>query len=152
MNGLWALLLLFGLASQDSGMLVEVSHCGMMGCVWSITVSQDGGVTVEDYRSPHKGMRYALSRSDLVRLKTDLEREKPLELSGRLGDLMFDGPERSVRVTLGGRSSSFQILGTPPGFAQVYRTDPSGLGRALRVCEAVRRLGAADLASCVDVH
>ena len=92
-----------------------------------------------------------MSRDEFQNLSELLRRERPWELTGALGDLVVDGPERAVASRDGKREGSFRLFSTPPGFAQIYLTDSSGLGRAIRVCEGVRALTRdASLPSCVD--
>ena len=131
---------------------VEASHCGSRGCDWVITVSQDGVVTVDRPMAPHQSRRYRLSTDDFRSFRMALERERPTELTGNIGDLVIDGPVREVRVSVGGRSGTFRLYSTPPGLGWTYRTDPSDVSRAIRLCEAVRALGGSGFAGCVDVR
>src|SRR5262245_46516242 len=144
-------MLLAGSAGADPNEFLYVSNCGGWSCSWLITVSQDGLVTIERPETPHANRRYRLSRSAFAKFRGAVLRERPMELSGNsLGDLAVDGPERVIRFTDGGQNASIRVHTTPPGYGQLYRDDPSGLARALRVCEATRDLGGADLRSCVD--
>ena len=139
------------LADQPPAPLVRASSCSSFGCSWAVSVWPDGAVEVTNHHFPHRGGRYRLSRAGLQGLMEVLRREKPWELTGALGDLVVDGPERSVASKDGKREGSFRLFSTPPGFAQIYLTDTSGLGRAIRVCEGVRALARdASLPSCVD--
>jgi hypothetical protein len=152
MSVLLTLALLAPGASAEPVAFVEAFHCGSRGCAWLINVSPDGLVTVEIPSAPHAGRRYRLSPREFAEFKARLGRDRPMELSGGLGDLMVDGPVRSVRMSQDSRTTSFRIHRTPPGFAQLYQTDGSALARALRVCEALRNLGGPELASCVDAR
>ena len=80
-----------------------------------------------------------------------LERERPWEITGMLGDLTLHGPQREVRIRRNGRDTTFQLRTTPAGFDSLYRSDSTGLGRALRFCQAAYSLiGDAGLPDCVD--
>jgi hypothetical protein len=138
--------------AAGAGPLVQASNCGSRGCSWAIQVSPDGVVSIERPRAPHRCRRYRLSVRNLAAFKSRIRRERATELSGVIGDLTVDGPERSVQVDIDGRTSSFRLYTTPPGLGLLYRSDPSDVSRALRVCEAVRALGGEELTSCVDVR
>jgi len=148
--------ILYGLAvailAANGEPFVEASHCGTLGCDWVIAVSHDGLVTVDTPLGAHRSTRYRLSSKEFGSFKLAVERERPTELSGRIGDLAVDGPVREVRVNVGGHSGTFRLYTTPPGIGWTYRTDSGDVSRAIRVCEAVRALGGGKLASCVDVR
>jgi hypothetical protein len=152
MNWICMLLALAGGPSPGGRPFVEISNCGMLGCSWVIGVSQDGLVSIEIPRARHLSRRYRLPGRDFASFKASVARERPTELSGAVGDLTVDGPVREVRVDTGGRASSFRLYTTPSGLSLIYRSDPSDVSRALRVCEAVRALGGKGLASCVDAR
>jgi hypothetical protein len=153
MTGLLALALVAGgVVAEPPPPFIEASNCGSLFCAWVIGVSPDGLVTVEIPKAPHAGRKYRLSPRAFAHFRAAVVRERPLELSGSLGDLRVDGPQRTIRVAEGSQTTSIRLYSTPPGFERLYRSDSSGLARALRVCEAVRQLGGADLASCVDVR
>ncbi len=147
-----AVLLLAMAAVAGAEPFAKASHCGTLGCAWVITVSQDGLVAVEIPGAAHRARRYRLPSRELAAFRQVVMRERAIELSGVMGDLTVDGPVRVLRVSVGNRAATIRLHTTPPGFAAVYQSDTSSLGRALRVCEAIRLLGGRELASCVDAR
>ncbi len=146
------LLAMAAVAGAEPEPLAKASHCGTAGCAWIMTVSQDGLVALEIPGAAHRSRRYRLSSREFAAFRQVVARERAIELSGVLGDLTVDGPVRLLRVSIGDRAATIRLHTTPPGFAEVYQGDTSGLGRALRVCEAIRLLGGKKLASCVDTR
>jgi len=149
-----ALALCLAMAASDNTppqVLAEASYCTPFGCLWAVTVATDGRVNVTVHKEAHRNGRYTLSFRQLAELRATLDREAALELSGALGDLLVDGPVRTISVKSSTRATSFRLYSSPPGLAQIFDQDSSAVSRAIRVCEALRRLGRnGSLARCVD--
>jgi hypothetical protein len=149
-----ALVLSVAISASDNApprALAEASYCKPFGCSWTVTVSVDGRVDVAVHQHAHRSGRYTLSVRQLAELRATLDREAALELSGAFGDLLVDGPVRTISVSSPTRATSFRLYSSPAGFAQGYERDSGAFARALRVCEALRRLARnSGLAGCVD--
>jgi hypothetical protein len=134
----------------DAAPFARASICSPFGCSWSVQVSSDGVVRVINPSRPHRGGTYTLGRRQMVRLRETLERERALELSGDIGPMHIDAPVRTIELVDGSRRARVRVHSMPSGSGIIYKTDPSTLGRALRVCEALRVLVRdPDVASCV---
>ncbi len=146
--------LLCGIVSDSPHFAVEAQPLASVsyGSGWRIEVWEDGIVEVTNSANSAQGGRRTLSGRDFRAFLDVLERERPWELNGVLGDLTPDGPQRAVVVRFRGKRSEFVLHRTPWGFEQVYRSDESGLSRALRFCEAIRGLASGySVPACVDV-
>lgn len=119
---------------------------------WTITVSKQGAVAIE--REPGKASEaYVLTPAERHAFASALEIERPWEIPAELGDPIIDGPERTLEVRVAGRSAHFTVRGTPSGVSRTsLLTGRSPFARAVRICEAIRKLGRdVRLQPCVDI-
>jgi hypothetical protein len=116
-------------------------------------VLTDGTLVYKNFGQPAKGGRRMLTPEEFERFREVLNRQRPWEIDGRLGDLTVHGPQRQVRIHKDGREKTFHLMTTPPGFDRLYGSDASQLARALRFCQAAYSLlGDSELPDCVDDH
>lgn len=135
----------------DDEALARASWWTPFGPAWFVTVWKDGTVRVVNHKRPHKGGRYQLGRKQQSAFEVLLQRERPWEIQGGMGDLLVDGPERHISVNVDGHQSTFTLYTTPTGVSALYRNDSTQLSRALRVCEALYAMaGDETLPGCVD--
>jgi hypothetical protein len=119
--------------------------------MWQVTIWKDGTIEYYNERAITKSGRTRLSIGALNGFLSVLDRERPWEIAGYFGELPVHGPLRTVQVNVNGVRSEFRLYTTPKGFEHLYKTDETGLGRALRFCEAIRALIRDEgLPRCVD--
>ncbi len=139
----------------SSTLLVEVFASNGFINEWHIIVSTEGLVRIAALRPEDRDRVYKLTPAALAELKSMLVRERAGELSGEVGVAVIDGPMHMVRVNEAGTIKRFELFSTPRAEARTVATARSVLGRAVRVCEHVRRLSpgaGAILASCIDEY
>jgi hypothetical protein len=108
---------------------------------WAVVVSPQGQVRVERQVGEVAPEIYWLGRDHLQRFVLQIERERPWELPHQLGSPIFEGPERTIEVSIGGRHARFILMQTPDGVTRdSLKKSTSVLARAVRVCEAIRAL------------
>jgi hypothetical protein len=116
---------------------------GSMGggcCSWWLTIRPDGVATVQVAPAGHLSRKFTLSTSNRAELAAMLAREDFFSLPMELGALAIDGDGAQVTVTNAGRSHQVRLNTLPGPLDAVWRTDPSPVGRAFRVCEYLRAL------------
>jgi len=109
-------------------------------CSWSLRISADGTTVVTIAPASHLSRKFTLSTRQMRELEATLNREDFLSLDQRLGALVFDGNDAQIRVKLGERERTVVLHELPDELLPIWRTDPSQLGRAFRVCEYLRTL------------
>ncbi len=122
------------------------------GCGWSMQIGPNGEARVEVTPEAHLSGRFSLSKAQLAALKTLLEREGFFSLPGKVGDLVPDGSFVQIDVVDGSKRHRVRLTQLPHELRPIWKTDVGPVGRAYRVCEALRSLtGVASAAHCPGV-
>jgi hypothetical protein len=132
-----------GITSEARCLEVDAAVGGIMSfrcCSWSIRIAADATTTTDLSPADHRSRKFRLSAKQMGELEALLRREDFLSLDRELGELPIDGPDAQIRVKLGKREHVLVLHSLPGDLVPIWRTDPTQLGRAFRVCEYLRGL------------
>ena len=130
-------------ASTLQAMEIQVSVAGCAPgpwCGWSIQVKPDRTATVLVLPDEHLSRKFVLSRAQFAEVRKVLAQEDFFSLPERVGRRVPDGPLAQIEVTDGSKNRYILIDPIPEALLPIWRTDPSPVGRAIRICEHLRLL------------
>ena len=137
---LGGLLMLTPATARALDVSVQVIGCQPGFCGWWLTLASDRTASVEFLPERHLSRRFTLSSKRFAEVKALLGREDFFSLPTRLGNTFPDSTTVEIEVRDGSQRRKVVLGYLPHEFIPIWKTDPSSVGRAFRVCEALSAL------------
>ena len=134
------LLMLTPVTARALDVSVQVIGCQPGFCGWWLTLASDRSASVEFLPERHLSRRFTLSSKRFAEVKALLLREDFFSLPTRLGNMFPDSTTVEIEVRDGTQRRKVLLGYLPSEFVPIWKTDPSSVGRAFRVCEALSAL------------
>jgi len=113
-------------------------------CYWSVEVRSDRSGSVDADPQRHLSKSFTVSRKSFEEIAKVIRREQFFSLPPEVGDWPVDGPSAWIEIKDGQQHHKVAIGKLPEEFQAIWKTDVGAIGRAFRLCEAVRSLARTD--------